>query len=77
MIPDGERTVDMCVATKALIEQGKVEGRAEGRVDGISEGEERASKLYKYLYENGQLDDMTKAMSDPEYRNKMFKALGM
>jgi hypothetical protein len=80
-VPDGERTVDMCVATKALIEQGKVEGRAEGRSEGIvegrSEGEERSAKLFKSLYDNGQLDDMKKAMSDPNYRNKMFEKLGL
>ena len=71
----------MCVATKALIEQGKVEGRAEGRSEGIvegrSEGEERSAKLFKTLYDNGQLDDMKKAMSDPNYRNKMFEKLGL
>ncbi len=72
-VPDGERMVDMCVATKALIEQGKVEGRAEGR----AEGADRVTKLYLHLMNNGQDTEMKKAMEDPEYREQLLKTLNL
>ena len=63
----------MCVATKALIEQGKVEGRAEGRAEGAN----RVTKLYLHLMNNGQDTEMKKAMEDPEYREQLLKTLNL
>ena len=67
----------MCVATKALIEQGKVEGLAEGRAEGRAEGADRVTKLYLHLMDSGQDTEMKKAMKDPEYREQLLKTLNM
>ncbi len=61
--------------------EGKAEGLAEGKAEGIAkghtkvlaEGEARLAKLTQTLISNNRMDDLTKALADLEYREKLYK----
>ena len=61
--------------------EGRVEGRAEGRAEGLTEGhsqglaegESRFAKLTQLLLESGRMDDLSRAVSDLEYRKKLYQ----
>ncbi len=63
---------DMCTAITELIEDGRTEGRAEGR----AEGEKLVVSLLAKLSSLGKDDDVSKCITDPEYREKMYIAYG-
>lgn len=63
---------DMCTAITELIEDGRIEGRAEGR----AEGEKLVVSLLAKLSSLGKDDDVSKCITDPEYREKMYIAYG-
>ena len=54
-------------------EQGLEQGIAIGEERGIAIGEERMNDLYSWLFANGRDEDVKKAISDPEYRKKLFE----
>lgn len=59
----------MCKAIDELIEMGKAEGQMEGR----SEGEQRMGVLVRILLTQSQTEEITKAIEDARYREKLFE----
>lgn len=53
--------------------EGKAEGIAKGHTKGLAEGEARLAKLTQTLISNNRMDDLTKALADLEYREKLYK----
>ncbi len=58
-------------------EMGLAEGEAKGREMGLAEGEESFAKLTRVLLAAGRLEDLEKAASDAEYRNKLYREIGL
>ncbi len=52
--------------------KGREEGLAEGRAEGRAEGESRFAKLTQLLLESGLTEDLKRAVTDPEYRKKLY-----
>ena len=48
------------------------EGKAEGMKEGREEGEEALAKLIQCLQAGGQAEDVTKVLSDKEYRRQLM-----
>lgn len=53
--------------------EGEAEGIAKGHTKGLAEGEARLAKLTQTLISNNRMDDLTKALADLEYREKLYK----
>ena len=53
------------------------EGRDAGREQGRAEGMDRVSRLVNHFAKQNKTDEILKITSDPEYRDKMLKALNM
>ncbi len=51
--------------------------RAKGRAEGRAEGEERLAKLCDLLLKQNRMEDMKRAMRDPEYRGQLFEEYGL
>ena len=47
------------------------------RQEAFEAGEERMGKLMEHLLESGRTEDMKKALSDEEYRKKLYEELGI
>ena len=66
---------------RSLREEGREEGIAvglsKGESIGLNKGIDRMNQLTKYLLKAGRLDDLAKAVEDPEYRDKLFKEFGL
>lgn len=45
--------------------------------EGIEIGENRLAELLKYLNSAGRQEDITRAISDPDYRQELYQALHM
>ena len=52
---------------------GLAEGRAEGHAEGRVEGEARFMKLTELLLRDGRVDDLTKAIADPAYKEELYR----
>ena len=50
----------------------KEEGLAEGRAEGRAEGEARFAKLPQLLLESGCTDDLSRAVSNSEFRQELY-----
>lgn len=48
---------------------------AEGRAEGLEEGETRFAELTAFLLREGRTEDLTRAVTDLEYRNKLYQQL--
>lgn len=59
----------MCAILKDYVD----EGRAEGRL----EGENKLSTLIQKLIKLGRMDDISRVTSDREYREKLYRDLGV
>ena len=64
--------VDLPAERKKAREEGRAEGRAEGLTEGFAEGEACFAKLTRFLLESGRSDDLSRAVTDPEYRKKLY-----
>lgn len=53
--------------------KGISEGHAEGKAKGLAEGEALLAKLTQTFISNNRMDDLTKALADLEYREKLYK----
>ena len=53
------------------------EGREEGLAEGISMGEEKLGRLYSLLIEQKRTDDLQKASTDKEFRQKLYREFGL
>ena len=58
-------------------EEGREEGRIEGREEGREEEATRMGTLMSRLYELGRKEDADKAITDSEFRNSLYKELGI
>lgn len=72
-----ERSVDL---GKALTEERQAdrakahaEGHTEGHAEGLKEGEARLAKLTAILLQEERMDDLTRALADMEYREKLYR----
>ena len=57
--------------------KGRKEGEAQGRTKGRKEGEERLGMLMGLLLKENRHDDVAKAASDADFREKLFKEYGI
>ena len=57
--------------------KGRKEGEAQGRTKGRKEGEERFGMLMSLLLKENRHDDVAKAASDADFREKLFKEYGI
>ncbi|MDE6844791.1 MAG: Rpn family recombination-promoting nuclease/putative transposase, partial [Lachnospiraceae bacterium] len=53
--------------------EGHAEGLAEGHAEGLVEGELRFAKLTELLLQSSHIDDLTKSLTDLEYRAMLYK----
>ena len=62
-------------------EEGREEGLAEGHANGLAEGlelgEKRISALAQNLLELKRYDDLERTLSDPEYREALYREFGL
>ena len=58
------------VAGKA---EGNAEGYAAGKSDGNAEGQEIFAKLVNILLKENKIEDIQKASTDSDYRNKLYE----
>jgi len=76
-----EAEVKMSVLTEfketEYYERLQKECHEEGRAEGRAEGEERMSTLVNQLLNQGRYEDIAKVTSDVEYRNRLYKELGI
>ena len=52
--------------------EGLAEGHAEGHATGLAEGESRFAKLTQLLLEAGRTEDLSRAVTDLEYRKRLY-----
>ena len=57
--------------------EGEAKGRKEGQAKGRKEGEERLGMLMSLLLKENRHDDVAKAASDADFREKLFKEYGI
>ena len=57
--------------------EGEAKGRKEGQAKGRKEGEERLGTLMSLLLKENRHDDVAKAASDADFREKLFKEYGI
>ena len=57
--------------------EGEAKGRKEGEAKGRKEGEERLGMLISLLLKENRHDDVAKAVSDADFRKKLFKEYGI
>ena len=57
--------------------KGREEGLEEGHKEGLEEGETRALQLMQRLTESGKTEEMKRALSDPAYREQLYREYGL
>ena len=57
--------------------QGHEEGREEGVGEGIGIGEEKLGQLNLLLIEQNRIDDLRKASTDTDFRQKLYREFGL
>ena len=57
--------------------EGRLEGRAEGRAEGRLEGEDRLGTLIARLISANRTDDITRVVSEPDYRKRLYAEYGI
>ena len=55
------------------IREGISIGKEAGRQEGISQGENLLGRLVNLLVEKGRIDDVTRASTDPEVRQQLYR----
>ena len=56
---------------------GFAEGETKGRTEGRTEGENKLGTLISFLINSGRNDEIEKAASDVEYRQKLYAEFGI
>ena len=82
---DEEEKVNVCKAIQGIEERGRLAGLAEGRAagravgqsEGIQIGAEREQKLTKALLRDNRIDDLRRALEDPDFRQKLLEEYGI
>ena len=58
---------------KKVMDYIRMEEREEGRKEGLKAGEQRLSQLIQALLHADRTEDMQLALSNPEYREKLYR----
>ena len=53
--------------------EGKAEGKVEGKAEGNIEGQELFAKLVNILLKENKIEDVQRASTDSDYRNKLYE----
>lgn len=61
------------IAREKAQTEGMAEGRAKGLAEGRAEGEARFMKLTELLLQDGRVDDLTRAIADPAYKEELYR----
>ena len=69
--------MNVCKGILGIEEKGRAAGREEGRAEGMSAGIQREQKLTRSLLGDNRLDDLKRALDDPEFRQKLCKEYGI
>ena len=56
-------------------EIGRKEGRKEGREEGVVLGEKKLLDLQGWLISQGRMEDVTRSINDPVYREELYREL--
>ena len=76
-ISEDEEVIDMCKAIEDIRKEGynkgKDDGYIKGKDDGYQEGENRLGNLIIRLTNLGRTEDITKAASDSDFRQKLYQ----
>ena len=72
-IPKGEEVIKMGEGIKKLLDDSRLEGKREGE----AKGEKKLGSLIKALEKADRKDDVFKAASDAEYRQKLYDEFGI
>ena len=67
----------MAVHDMEIREEGREEGRKEGREEGREEGQNKLATLLAYLKDSGRMDDLFRALDDPEFREKLYEEFNL
>lgn len=67
------KDVDIPAIRKKAQARGWAKGHTEGLSEGLTEGEARFAKLTELLLQANHMDDLTKALRDLTYRDKLYK----
>ena len=54
--------------------KGRIEGEAKALKEGEAEGQKKVCNLITKLIAEGKMDEMTRAATDEDYRNTLFRA---
>ena len=90
---DEEEKVNVCKAIQGIEEKGRLAGLAEGRVAGLAEGRsaglaegrvagrsegiQNEQKLTKSLLRDNRIDDLKRALENPDFRQKLLEEYGI
>ena len=55
--------------------EGLAAGLAEGLATGLAEGRQEISRMIQFLIQNGREDEIPRAVSDPEFQERLLKEL--
>ena len=79
-----EKILEKQKAHEEGLEEGRKLGLAEGRKSGLAEGLEKGhvelkqtEQLYRLLIQQSRLEDIERAMNDPEYKKKLYEEFGL
>ena len=82
LLKNRAEVVDVCIFEyneelhlKTVKEEGIEEGIKIGKSQGIKVGENRLAELLKYLNTSGRQEDISRTLSDPEYRQELYQEL--
>ena len=76
-IPKGEEVIKMGEGIKKLLDDSRLEGERKGEREGEAKGEKKLGSLIKALERADRKDDVFKAASDVEYRQKLYDEFGI
>ena len=82
---DEEEKVNVCKAIQGIEERGRIAGLAEGRSAGLAEGRsagiqigaEREQKLTRALLKDNRIDELRRALENPDFRQKLLEEYGI
>ena len=79
-----EKILEKQKAHEEGLEEGRKLGLAEGRKSGLAEGLEKGhvelkqtEQLFRLLIQQSRLEDIERAMNDPEYKKKLYEEFGL
>ena len=56
-------------------QEARTKGHSEGLAEGLAEGRQEISRMIQFLIQNGREDEIPRAVSDPEFQERLLKEL--